>query len=530
VDIANPTSQAGLVGNITVTATSPATLNSQEHADSKATADGSATASTSLGIGAGVAITLTNLNNHTLLPAGSTLNASTLDAEATTTTGKTNTLDAEASSGSGGGKVSLAGSLALVIGNLHTDALIVGTVNLSGDATLVAGSNSSSTAKAEPDGVGATSSSFGFSAAVALNLITENTSAGIADNGVLVGAHVLNITATTNNAMTTEAKMGAAGGSVDITPSVAVSLSNLTTSASIGTGADTTIAGDLTANATQTASVTSHAGAKSSGATSAGIGIAVAITVANHLVQATMARNVSGIAALTLLSSGDSTSAATSQASAGGAPAAGSAGAPTGGVDGAVSGERSNADGQAAASGGSGSGTTGTPSAKTSGGKVSAAASVSVDIANPTSQAGLVGNITVTATSPATLGSQEHAEPEATADGSATAATSLGIGAGVAINLTNLNNHTLLPAGSILNASHLDAEATTPMGHTNTPDEEASSGSGGGKVSLAGSLALVIANLHTDAQISGTVNLTGDAKLVAGSNSSSTAKAEPDGV
>src|SRR4029077_8885746 len=130
---------------------------------------------------------------------------------------------------------------------------------------------------------------------------------------------------------------------------------------------------------------------------------------------------------------------------------------------------------QAAASGGSGSGTTATPSAKNSGGKISAPASVSVDIANPTSQAGLVGNITVTATSPATLNSQEHADSKATADGSATASTSLGIGAGVAINLTNLNNHALLPAGSTLNASTLDAEATTTTGKTNNFDAEASS-------------------------------------------------------
>ena len=90
---------------------------------------------------------------------------------------------------------------------------------------------------------------------------------------------------------------GAAGGGVAIVPSVAVSLSTVTTDASLGTGALTTLGGALVVTATQTASVTTTASGSASASTAA-VGAAVAVTDATHAVTATTKRslNVAGAA------------------------------------------------------------------------------------------------------------------------------------------------------------------------------------------------------------------------------------------
>ena len=69
--------------------------------------------------------------------------------------------------------------------------------------------------------------------------------------------------------MTTTSKTGAAGGGVSFAPSVAVSLSTVTTTASLGTGGPTALAGNLTVSATQIASVTTSASGSASASTAA---------------------------------------------------------------------------------------------------------------------------------------------------------------------------------------------------------------------------------------------------------------------
>ena len=114
--------------------------------------------------------------------------------------------------------------------NHTTRAGLDGTVSLTGgDATLTAASAVSSTVKALPAGAGVTDAGdFGFGASVALNLITDRTSAEIADGGTLTGGRDVTLAATATNAAVTEARMGAAGGDVALSPAVAVTLSNVT--------------------------------------------------------------------------------------------------------------------------------------------------------------------------------------------------------------------------------------------------------------------------------------------------------------
>ncbi len=113
----------------------------------------------------------------------------------------------------------MAGSLGLAVINQTTTAEVAGTVVLTGgDATITAASDSASTVKAEPTAGGVTSTSVGVGASVALNLITDTTTATLDDGISLTGAANVTLSSTAGDAAITEAKMGAAGGKVDIAP------------------------------------------------------------------------------------------------------------------------------------------------------------------------------------------------------------------------------------------------------------------------------------------------------------------------
>jgi hypothetical protein len=337
-----------------------------------------------------------------------------------------------------GGTVSVAGSVSLKVVNKTSQASRGGSVTVSGDGKVAAASSSTSTAKAEPKGV--TAGSVGFGASVALNLVSDTTSAAITD-GTSLSLHSLLLNATNLDAMATDAKMGAAGGGVAVTPAVAVSFSNVSTSILIGllTAGTNSITGDLTGAATQQAAVATTAGAVTTAGAAFGAGLA--LTFANHSVNATTLRDLSVGGNLTF--SSDGRSASSTQATASAASAPGGSGAPAGGVTGQVLGERSAANGAASANGVGDSGGTPTPAASTngggSGGDVSAAAAVAVNIANVSSRASLPP-VRVAAGGQLRLAGIGNSNAMAVADGSAAVSSSgAAIGAGVAINLANVN-------------------------------------------------------------------------------------------
>src|SRR5439155_1038801 len=104
---------------------------------------------------------------------------------------------------------------------------------------------------------GVTAGSVGIGASVAVALVDDVTRAELI--GTLSGGHNVTIAATTSDAMATHAKTGAAGGDVAVVPSVAITLSNVTTLATIGGGADLNITGAFSASTDQSASAGSTA-------------------------------------------------------------------------------------------------------------------------------------------------------------------------------------------------------------------------------------------------------------------------------
>ena len=113
----------------------------------------------------------------------------------------------------------------------------------------------------------------GVGASISLNLVTDVTQAGVEDDTTslahnIVGAHNITVHANGENALETEAQSGSAGG-VAVTAAIAVAIDNVTTSASFGTGAGIVATGAIDAHATQAAETKTTPRAPSAARTSA---------------------------------------------------------------------------------------------------------------------------------------------------------------------------------------------------------------------------------------------------------------------
>ena len=522
ITIASSSSRASVPAGLNVVAGGTLTLASSADTDATSNADGSAASGGSAAIGAGVAITLANVQNLASIDGG----AHTTSNGVAVTAGMSGApvggnskheLGAQASSGAGGGSVGVAGSFALEIANVTTTAALRNdpirgppTVNASGgDITLSASSDSSSVVKALPVGTGGGGSTLGLGAAVALSIVNDSTTATIENNALLPSTHDLVLAANGKHVMTTESRTGASGG-VAIAPSVAVAISNISSSATIGAGTLLTLAGKLDAKAQLTASAITNASGSSAGS-SAAIGVSLALTLATHTAEATTHRDVTVGTTVSFQALGSSVAEANAAASSSGAPGEGTSGAPAGGVDGQVAGERSHADGVAGAghdSGGAGT----TPSASTSSGGVSVAAAVGITISNTSSRAYVPGGVHVVATGAVSLASSVNTDAKATADGSAsTVGSGVSVGAGVAITLANVTNEAAVESGAFVTAASFSANAgmTDVSGDkTSRFGAESTSGAGGGSIGVAGSVSINIVNVNTIAAIRTTGSVT----------------------
>lgn len=507
-------------------------------------------------IAAAIAITVAGASARADIGPLTTVNATTLTLTAGVTPSNaagdldsTNRFTSTATAGPGsGGSLGLAGSVAIQTITLNTSASLLAdaghapTVTLTGGAADFSATASSKIVTATralmADG-GSGTPAVGIGASSAVGIVDDTTVASIGDGAVVTGARNILISATSNDALTSEARTGAAAASVAVAPFAAVAVSTVATSARIGTGAILAVSGSVTDSASQLASASSVAGGSITSGTTAGIGAGLALTVADHSVSASTARSVTAVNNVTISASGLSSSAATSTASAAGGPentassgSGGGGGAAGSGVDDQIAAARGNADAIAAANGAAGSGSTAAPSASTSDGRVNVAAAVAVVVTTATARAGIEGaGVTVTTGGSVTIASSAHTDAASVANGSGSQGSTATIGAAVAITLANVTNEAVLPAGSQVRATALTVAATvTPNGMdaVSTYGAQATSGAGGGKISVAGSLGLAVINQTTAAHVAGTVALTGgDLTVTAASNVNSMVSADP---
>ncbi len=558
---------ASIPDNVVISAGGVLTLAALNNTDGKIEALGDAVgedgATSEVGIGAAVAVNVVKTRNTAVLgnaahrAGGLSLSATKRDvaafmADPASTAVRTDVYLSRATSGAGGGNVGIAGSVALNLLDTQSVARVSGgavvTVTGGGNVSLTTDNQTDVTAEALPIDTGAVGATVGVGASVALNIVANRSVAEIADGGVVTGAGDLGLDASGTHAVVTRAEAGSAGG-VSITPALALSMVNNTTTARLGSGGTQTVAGAVTVRAAQTSSITTEASGKAAGSDAA-IGAALALALVDDRALATTARNVTAGGAVSFVASGISSSTLSAIASASGAKDSEDADAAptsTGGdsVDRTATSEFQSGAGKQQASGvGDTQQRSSTSaeandesgrSAETSEGKVAVAAAVAINVQKSQVNALVPDGVSVSAGGAITVASSATTSGAATSDGQAVTGedggtSEVGIGVAVSVNVVKETNTAYLGAavhsGAGVNVRALQATGAP----TDTFLASATSGAGGSKVGIAGSIALNIVTLDTTARIAGGATVAagaGASSIRAGNTVSATAKAEP---
>src|SRR5712691_8050403 len=473
------------------------------------TADGSS------GVAIAIAVNVASITTDAYLAGNASLTAGggvTVEA----TSPSSSSFTAHSTSGAGGSSVGVAGSVAVNVVTSSTTAEVKTPtpVAVSNDLALTSTSNLANNATADAKQASDGSAS-GIGASVAVNVVNDTTSAGLADGSELDGAHNLTATANGTDSMTTKADGGASAGSgsLALSAQVAIAISNLTTSASVGTGAALTLTGTLTAHATQAASSTTKASGSTKGG-NAGIGLSLGLEVANHIVQSQLNRNLSGAGgAVSFTADGSSANDTEASASSAGAPEKKDAGdtstdSSNKDVNGKADDNLKLGNDNSTAASGKDSGSTNTPKAKSGengGTTVTVAAAAAIAIVTVKALATLADGISVTTSGSLSLNSSEDADSKVIAKGSATKAQTANIGAAAAINLVKVTNQASTGTNTLVHSNGLSLSSamnsTGGQDSKDSLDTESTAGGGGGKVGIAGSLALTIADIETSADL-----------------------------
>ncbi|WP_170314740.1 leukotoxin LktA family filamentous adhesin [Aquibium carbonis] len=522
-------------------------------------ADGSAVES-SVGVGVAVGVNIARIRNDAIVAQEVTATGLTLSAVMNGADG-VNRFSNSATSGAGATNVGIAGSFAVNIVDTQASATLTGgaQVNLGGGSLSLTAANATDVSgEALPSGDGATGGTVGVGASVALNIVANRAVTEVADDAAISAAEDVTLDATGVFSVSGEASAGSAGG-ISITPSLALSLINNTTTARLGTGSTLLASGAVSLTAIQQSSITTKASGKAAGANVA-IGAAIAIAIIDDVVLATTARSVDADGDVTFVAMGASFSELTAEASAVGAAAEdeGSGEGEGGDVNSQVTGKIGSATEKQEASGvGSDDQRQATSeqaadedgrSAETSEGGVSVAAAVAVNVQGAKVTAGVPDGVAITSGGSLTIRAAGNTEGKLTADGSAvgedeSAQSAVGIGAAVAVNKVSALTVARLGAAShdlnglTIEATSLDiaafvADPTSDERRADIYEASASSGAGASNVGIAGSLALNLIDTEKSATVAGGASLQlndGAIVIAADNQTETTGKALPVG-
>ncbi|MDA8440737.1 MAG: hypothetical protein M0Z51_18020, partial [Propionibacterium sp.] len=344
----------------------------------------------------------------------------------------------------------------------------------------------------------------GIGASFAFGLVNDTSTAGLQNGVVLDGVHNLTLTADSGSDISTLAVSGASGETT-VGASVALTLANLTTTASVGTGATVDLTGNLEAEASQ-AAATDTVTRGDVDAESTGVGIALSLALVTNDVEASISRNIHADGDIALTASGSSTNKLESEASAPGAAKNGNT------VNGFADSVLGHGNSTATDNGAKGSDSSKTPTAATSdggGASLSVAGAAAIAIIQTTSTAWFADGLTIFAgEGPVTLASSARTQTESTAKGDTATATSNGVGAGVAVNYVVMHNiattgsSNITGQGLVVTATMTPdpASPTTPPAHSVSAAATAGA-SNTTNIGVAGALAINIVEMQTQALV-----------------------------
>ena len=378
------------------------------------------------------------------------------------------------------------------------------------------------TVKAAVDGGGNT---IGFGASAGFAIDDNTTSAKIKDGAGVTNAKKVTVSSTTTDTLKNEVEGGTGGGKA-ITVVAGVSIANLTTEATVGSGLAVLMlvgsGGVLNISATQTAKSSTKAKGASKGNIS--VGAALALNIADNAVLASLARSVSGATDVTVSASGRSESTSEATASAEGAKKADDPTAPK--VDEQKTAQQGAGDDAATRNGAKDSNGKAIPDAASKDGngnsvKVSVAAAIAYNSVSTSSTASIADGVTITATGAVKVSATANTDAKATSDGSAKIAdadkssNTFAVGVAVSVNdvdvvnAASIGNGNVTAAGITIEAVMKDVSGDKQHKY----ESEATSGASDGKVGIAGAFAGDFVDTSTSAVAKGHLTTTGGGEV-----------------
>ena len=526
------TTEAFVDSTASTAVTASTALNVSASSTDSVSAIADATGTGNPGLAIAAAINHVDLAGSAWL-GGTALNLQTPTVNVTATMDADNTFKAEATSGAGASGVGVAGALAINSIDTSVRAFVDSGAAIdlnAGTINLTATSTTKSVADAKPKEDGVTGESLGLGASVAMNLVENLTEAMVETNANVSGGTAVNLVATGDHTLETKATMSASGGTA-VTPVVAMTFTTNTTRTVFDTGSTVSVTGNVDAEATQDVDITTEGTGDAEGSNALAIGAVLAFVSASDVVTAQAAGTVITTGGnIALKSRSHRKSKADSKASAAGAFDQGNT------VDQQVG----NQQDTAAAQGGTGS-TQNTPSVKTSDGPVAVAAAVSLNVAEADVRTTVTGQLNA-ANGTVTLSSLVNQDDSSVADGEATKAGSVGVGAAVAISRIDVVNVAQVQDGGLISADGITIDAgMRDVSGDKQHDFTSHARSGAGSesdIGVAGALGMTISTTDTTAGITtgGTVTLAdgsdgnsdvGELAITANEDAKNTAKAEP---
>jgi hypothetical protein len=440
IDSAAPTAVTATTA-LNVGATSTDTVSSV--ADASGT---DAVATGGFGLAIGVALSFVDISVDASLGTTS-LNAAAVNV--TATEDGDNTFTASATSGAGSKNVGLAGTLSINDVETSVRAFVENgaTVNLNNNAlNVTATSGTKSVSSAKPLDDGATGESFGFGASVAMNLANNLTQATLESGATITNGTAVKFAANADHKFETSAKMGADAGTA-ITPVVALTFADNITRTVFDTLSTVTASGNIDGEATQVVDVITKGDGDAEGSKSLAAGGTFGYTSLNDVVEARADGTLTSTGGNVGLRARNRTKSKTdSTANAAGATDQGQT------VNQQAQAQKTAAQNQ----GGQGSSQP-TPSAETVDGPIAVAAAMSYSVVDANVSATVSGTISA-ANGTVTVSSLAHQDDLAAADGSATGAGSLGIGAAVALSRADHVNMAQVKDGATITADGITVE------------------------------------------------------------------------
>jgi hypothetical protein len=436
----------------------------------------------------------------------------------------------KATSGAGGGKIGVAGSVTVNVVNSDTEALVgrapggVGpsatsvVITAAGNVSVAAASNQTNISVAAPSDGGGSGTSVGVGASVAVNVLTNTVNAEVSDGVAWSGsAGAFSVDSNSADAALTHGQNGASSSSVAVGVGVSVVVVQDTTSAYLGSGSGITAGGNVGVTSEHTGDFKTLADAEAN-SSSVAVGASVAVAVVIEDVSADLARDIATTGGALQVSSNATVSSDVEAVAATGGEKKDST-EQNSSNDSSKKGADGQADHQINDNANTNKGSkTATPSAQgetsSANGKsssqsgqggdgVGVAAAVAVNVASAHNSANITHGAHVSASGAVTV--QGQVEIDATAKGVGTSVqldsgSNVNVAAGVGLNVVNASNVAYVDSGSDVRGNGITIQAISPAGKSdNFIAWGAAAGGGQGDVGVAGSVAINVITLDSEA-------------------------------